>query len=68
MHARLSSLTNLRLHRFAKHLRKLCLRQNAISHLDPEIFRPLTQLEELDLYDNKLKTVGDALNDMSALT
>jgi protein phosphatase 1 regulatory subunit 7 len=63
----LSSLTNLRLHRFAKHLKKLCLRQNAISYLDPDIFRQLTQLEELDLYDNKLKTVGDTLDDMSSL-
>jgi len=25
------------------------------------------QLEELDLYDNKLKTVGDALDSMSSL-
>jgi protein phosphatase 1 regulatory subunit 7 len=68
VHSRLSSLANLRLERFARHLRKLCLRQNAISHLDPEIFKLLTQLEELDLYDNKLKTVGDALENMSALT
>ncbi|KAJ8589004.1 L domain-like protein [Rhizopogon salebrosus TDB-379] len=68
VHSRLSSLTNLRLHRFAKHLKKLCLRQNAISYLDPDIFRQLTQLEELDLYDNKLKTVGDTLDDMSSLT
>ncbi|KAG1750138.1 L domain-like protein [Suillus lakei] len=68
VHSRLSSLVNLRLDRFARHLRKLCLRQNAISHLDPEIFRLLTQLEELDLYDNKLKTVGDALDNMAALT
>ena len=67
MHSRLSSLTNLRLQRFANYLKKLCLRQNAISHLDPEIFRPLMQLEELDLYDNKLKTVGDALDSMSSL-
>ncbi|OAX41182.1 L domain-like protein [Rhizopogon vinicolor AM-OR11-026] len=67
VHSRLSSLTNLRLQRFANHLKKLCLRQNAISHLDPEIFRPLMQLEELDLYDNKLKTVGDALDSMSSL-
>ncbi|KAG0705654.1 L domain-like protein [Suillus ampliporus] len=68
VHSRLSSLANLRLDRFARHLKKLCLRQNAITHLDPEIFRLLTQLEELDLYDNKLKTVGDALDTMSSLT
>jgi len=68
VHSRLSSLANLRLHRFAKHLKKLCLRQNAISHLDPEVFKPLMYLEELDLYDNKLKTVGNALDNMSFLT
>lgn len=68
MHSRLSSLANLRLHRFARHLKKLCLRQNAITHLDPEIFKLLTQLEELDMYDNKLKTVGDAFANMSSLT
>ncbi|KAG2076705.1 L domain-like protein [Suillus decipiens] len=67
VHSRLSSLANLRLHRFAKHLKKLCLRQNAISHLDPGIFKQLMLLEELDLYDNKLKTVGDALDNMAAL-
>ncbi|KAG2060844.1 L domain-like protein [Suillus hirtellus] len=68
VHSRLSSLANLRLDRFARHLKKLCLRQNAISYLDPDIFKLLTQLEELDLYDNKLKTLGDALDNMSALT
>ncbi|KAG2107105.1 L domain-like protein [Suillus cothurnatus] len=68
VHSRLSSLANLRLDRFARHLRKLCLRQNTISHLDPEVFKLLTQLEELDLYDNKLKTLGDALDNMSTLT
>jgi hypothetical protein len=39
-----------------------------ISHLDPEIFAQLTELEELDLYDNKIHTVGEALNHLSNLT
>lgn len=68
MHARVSSLAPLRLQRFAGHLRRLCLRQNAVSFLDPEVFCQLGKLEELDLYDNKIKTVGDALDQLSSLT
>jgi protein phosphatase 1 regulatory subunit 7 len=60
-------LEPLRLHRFASHLRKLCLRQNHVSHLDPALFALLIKLEELDLYDNKIKTPGDALTALSNL-
>lgn len=45
----------------------MCLRQNFISYLDPEVFHLLTNLEELDFYDNKLKTVGDALDKLENL-
>ena len=68
MHARLSSLAPLRLQRFAGHLRRLCVRQNAVSFLDPEVFHQLQKLEDLDLYDNKIKAVGDALDRLSSLT
>lgn len=68
VHCRISSLENLRLHRFASHLKRLCLRQNFITFLDPAVFGILTKLEELDLYDNKIKTVGDALNALSTLS
>jgi protein phosphatase 1 regulatory subunit 7 len=44
------------------------LRQNFISVLDPEVFHLLTQLEELDLYDNKIKSVDDALDKLSGLS
>jgi protein phosphatase 1 regulatory subunit 7 len=54
-------LNNLGLTRFARTLERLCLRQNFITSLDPEIFHELTELDELDLYDNKIKDVGDAL-------
>jgi len=54
----------LRLPRFAKHLKSLCLRQNAITELDPEEFGPLTQLELLDVYDNQIKELGMTLKDM----
>jgi|SRR6266702_2510411 len=67
IHSRLFSLDRLRLPRFAAHLQKLCLRQNFISTLDPEVFSLLTNLVELDLYDNKIRDVGDALNNLSAV-
>ncbi|KAI9440041.1 L domain-like protein [Lactarius indigo] len=67
IHSRLFSLDRLRLPRFAAHLQKLCLRQNFISTLDPEVFSLLTNLVELDLYDNKIKHVGDAVNNLPAL-
>jgi len=49
-------------------LQKLCLRQNFIANLDPEVFSHLTKLVELDLYDNKIKRIGDALNNLKDLT
>jgi protein phosphatase 1 regulatory subunit 7 len=67
LHSRLTSLKSLRLGRFAEHLTKLGLRQNLVSFLDPDIFSVLTNLEELDLYDNRVKTVGHALNNLSKL-
>jgi len=57
----------LNLSRFGKHLKRLCLRQNFISKLEPEDFHPLTELEDLDFYDNKIKHVGHALDDMKKL-
>ncbi|EIW83980.1 L domain-like protein [Coniophora puteana RWD-64-598 SS2] len=68
VHSRISSLNHLRLERFAKHLKKLCLRQNQISELDPATFSLLTELEELDLYDNKVKHVGQAIDKLSKLS
>ena len=68
LHSRIGSLAGLRLTRFSAHLRKLCLRQNFVSVLDPETFHQLTKLEELDLYDNKVKEIGDALDKLSNLT
>ncbi len=68
IHSRLSSLERLRLTRFSAHLQRLCLRQNFIASLDPEIFTHLTKLGELDLYDNKIKHIGDALNNLNELT
>jgi protein phosphatase 1 regulatory subunit 7 len=68
VHSRLATLEKLRLPRFAASLKRLCLRQNFITKLDPDIFGTLTNLEELDLYDNQLKTVGGALDRLTNLT
>lgn len=56
-----SSLLPLRLPRFGKSLRRLCLRQNELSSpLPGEVFEGLDALDELDLYDNRLgPRVGD---------
>ena len=67
MHVRIGSLAHMRLPRFAAHLKRMCLRQNFISELDPEVFHLLTMLEELDFYDNKLKSVGEALDKLGNL-
>ncbi|TFY76062.1 hypothetical protein EWM64_g7948 [Hericium alpestre] len=68
VHSRISALDNLHLERFAASLEKLCLRQNFISYLDPAVFGRLTKLEELDLYDNKLKSIGNAIDSLSSLS
>ena len=67
VHSRLKALSHLNLQRFGKHLKKLCLRQNFISILDPEIFSALSELSELDLYDNKIKHVGSCLESLPHL-
>lgn len=68
VHSRIGSLDELRLARFSSHLKRLCLRQNHISFLDPEVFHLLSKLEELDLYDNKIKDPGHALDKLSNLS
>jgi protein phosphatase 1 regulatory subunit 7 len=67
VHARISSISELKLLRFAPYLTRLCLRQNFISHLDEDVFHALTKLEELDFYDNKIKHVGRALDNLKDL-
>ena len=70
IHARLNSASvdKLGLQRFGGHLKRLCLRQNFITHVNPEVFGALTALEDLDLYDNKIKHVGTAFNNLTKLT
>ncbi|KIO34598.1 hypothetical protein M407DRAFT_240458 [Tulasnella calospora MUT 4182] len=68
IHSRITSCTPLGLPRFATGLKRLCLRQNFIQTLETADFGPLKSLEELDLYDNKIKHLGDALNGHDQLT
>ncbi|GJJ08556.1 hypothetical protein Clacol_002774 [Clathrus columnatus] len=67
IHSRLSSCSALNLPRFAQHLKRLCLRQNLISTLEPSDFESLEEIEELDFYDNKIKHLGHALDKMHKL-
>ncbi|KZT56910.1 L domain-like protein [Calocera cornea HHB12733] len=66
IHSRLTSTAPLRLPRFT-HLKRLCLRQNVISALPEADFGTLTELEELDLYDNKVKELGEGLHHCTQL-
>lgn len=68
IHSRLNSISRLGLQRFGPHLRKLCLRQNYITQLDPEVVQTLVELEDLDLYDNKLKSIDNSLSALKKLS
>lgn len=67
IHARLHSLDALRLPRFSSHLKRLCLRQNFITKVGNEDVGTLKKLEELDLYDNKVKHLGSGLDGLEEL-
>lgn len=62
MHSRLKTISTLGLERFGPTLKRLCLRQNHIKTLDLEVMKALVNLTELDMYDNKIKDVGEALD------
>lgn len=65
--SRLASCAHLGLPRFRGHLKNLCLRGNYITTLDKDVFGPLEHLEELDLYDNRIKQLGEALDGRQSL-
>lgn len=57
-----SDLRKLNLSRFQTHLKRLVLRQNLIAKLKEDDIGSLSELTELDLYDNSLeKTYGEVL-------
>lgn len=67
VHCRISSISALKLERFSQ-LKRLCLRQNAITSISlPENFGD--SLEELDLYDNLISHVKglDELKNLTSL-
>lgn len=68
VHSRLKSISNLGLQRFGPTLKRLCLRQNHIKALDPEVMGTLTNLVDLDLYDNKIKDLGESLDSLVNVT
>ena len=68
IHSRLKSISSLGLQRFGPTLTRLCLRQNHIKILDPEVMKALVNLSELDMYDNKIKDVGEALDSLVNVT
>lgn len=57
-HLRIHSTRSLNLPRFARTLQRLVLRQNQITKIRRADFEPLTELRELDLYDNLIEHVG----------
>lgn len=65
--ARLSSCAHLGIPRFAAHLKNICLRANFLQTLEEDVFGPLDILEELDLYDNRIKALGPALKNKASL-
>lgn len=68
IHSRIKAISSLGLQRFGPTLKRLCLRQNHIKSLDTEVMRALVNLSELDMYDNKIKDVGDALDSLVNVT
>ena len=68
MHSRLKTISALGLQRFGPTLTRLCLRQNNIKALDPDVMKALVNLTELDMYDNKIKDVGEALDSLVNIT
>lgn len=56
----------MRVSRF-RQLKRLGLRQNQLTCLPDEVFGALAELEDLDVYDNRLTTL-DGLAPLTALT
>ncbi|KAN0061639.1 protein phosphatase regulatory subunit Sds22 [Thecaphora frezii] len=57
-HLRISTTRNLGLPRFRHSAKRLCLRQNQIGRIRSKDIGVLTELRELDLYDNSLEKVS----------
>jgi protein phosphatase 1 regulatory subunit 7 len=63
-----SSIRKMFLSKFSKTLKTLSLRQNEISKISDQDIGTLSELTDLDLYDNAMeKTYGDVLRGCSKL-
>ncbi len=68
-HLRLTTTKRLGLQRFAPRLKRLCLRQNLLTKIRSKDIGVLTELEDLDLYDNSIEKISglDALTKLESL-
>ncbi|SCU97645.1 LAFA_0G12464g1_1 [Lachancea sp. 'fantastica'] len=66
VHLRIQSIEDLELHRF-QHLKTLCLRQNLIESMSEVEVLPAATMEEIDLYDNKIKHISSSVNRLTEL-
>ncbi|SPO41852.1 probable SDS22 - protein phosphatase 1, regulatory subunit 7 [Pseudozyma flocculosa] len=68
-HLRISSTRNLGLPRFQRSARRLCLRQNEIAKMRSKDIGVLTELRDLDLYDNSIERISglDRLDKLESL-
>jgi protein phosphatase 1 regulatory subunit 7 len=63
-----SSLRKMNLSKFSKTLKTLSLRQNEIAKISDQDIGTLSELTDLDLYDNAMeKTYGEVLRSCSKL-
>ncbi|SCV04804.1 LANO_0G12530g1_1 [Lachancea nothofagi CBS 11611] len=61
VHLRIRSMEDLELQRF-KQLKSLCLRQNLIESMSEVDVLPVETMEDIDLYDNKIKHISNNIN------
>ncbi|SCV02684.1 LAMI_0H01926g1_1 [Lachancea mirantina] len=66
VHLRIRSMEDLDLYRFTK-LKELCLRQNLIESMSEVDVLPAC-IEDIDLYDNKIKHISSNVNKLTNLT
>lgn len=61
VHLRIQSMEDLNLYRFYR-LRALCLRQNLIESMSEVDVLPIETMEDIDLYDNRIKHISSNIN------
>ncbi|CEP61642.1 type 1 protein phosphatase-activating protein SDS22 LALA0_S03e07492g [Lachancea lanzarotensis] len=66
VHLRIQSIEDLELQRFTK-LKSLCLRQNLIESMSEVEVLPVATMEDIDLYDNKIKHISSSVNQLTEL-